>query len=264
MAKVCSINLILIFFILVSGSAFAEQRALYNTASYLARGKAMVATVDDYNVLFVNPAGIPLVKEPILDFEFMIEGSDGVSQNLTAFFGHTSDKYWKISDAKELAALNGKNTRARLGFLATYINDLFSFAFISNSLFDSAVNTTTTPLDTVYTSTDIAFQFGIARSFFEKKQFRLGGTGKVIYRGNMYGTFNFTQLQNMTVKPVDNPNANDGLAFSLDIGSQYTWNVGESEFSLGLAGLDLCTPFGIQPTPKGLLGDGNTGRPQIL
>jgi len=264
MAKVCLINLILIFFILVNGSAYAEQRQLYNTASYLARGKAMVATADDYNVLFVNPAGIPLIKEPILNFEFMVEGSNGMSQNLTAFFGHTSDKYWRLSDQKELAAMNGKNTRARLGFLATYIDDLISFAFISNNMLDSAVNTTTQPMDTIFSSSDIALQFGLAKGFFDKKQFRLGGTGKVIYRGSMAGTFSFSQLQTTSVRPVGNADANDGLAFSLDLGSQYTWNVGESEFSLGLAALDLCSPFGIQPTPKGLFGDGNLDRPEIL
>ena len=264
MAKVCLINLIFISFILVSSSAFAEQRQLYNTASYLARGKAMVANVDDYNVLFVNPAGIPLIKEPILNFEFMVEASDGVSQNLTAFFGHKSDKYWKLSDPNELAAMNGKNTRARLGFLATYIDDLISFAFITNNMLDSAVNTVTAPMDTIYSSSDIALQFGIAKGFFDKKQLRLGGTGKVIYRGNMAGTFSFAQLQTTSVRPVGNADANDGLGFSMDLGAQYTWYVNESEFSVGLAALDLCTPFGIQPTPKGVFGDGNKGRPEIL
>lgn len=261
MVKIRSINIILVFIFLVSVPVFAEQRELYNTASYLARGKAMVADVDDYNVLFVNPAGIPLIKERIINFEFLIEGSSGISDNLTAFFGYNSDKYWKITDTNDLTQLKGKNTRGRVGFLGTYITDLISFAVIANGMLDSFVNTVPTTKDTVFSTADVAVQFGIAKSFFEKKNFRIGGTGKAIYRGNRSGIFDTDQLQSQSIKPVGNLYANEGLAFSMDLGTQYTWFIDESEFSIGLAALDLSTPFGIQPK---IFGDGNTGRPEIL
>ncbi|MEI6093552.1 MAG: hypothetical protein WCQ47_07735, partial [bacterium] len=91
-------NIILIFIVLFSIPVFAEQRELYNTTSYLARGKAMAADVDDYNVLFVNPAGIPRIKDRIINFEFLVEGTDGISDNLTALFGYKSSKYWKVTN----------------------------------------------------------------------------------------------------------------------------------------------------------------------
>ncbi len=260
MARFINTTLVLLF--LFTCSAFAEQRELYTTSSYIARGKAMVADVDDYNVMFVNPAGMPLIKTPILDFEFILEGSNNISQNLTALFGTTSDKYWKITDPAKLAALNGQNTRARIGFLAAYVSDFISFAFITNGVMDDAINTSTgTPKDTVFSAVDIAFQSSIAKSFFEDKRFRIGATGKAVYRGNRFGTLSFAQLSSEGIKPYQNKFASEGLAFSMDLGTQYTVHYSESELSFGLAALDLCTPFGIQTK---FLNDGNPTRPQIL
>jgi hypothetical protein len=250
-------KLILMLTVLVSGPAFAEPGQLYTTARFLARGGAMGADVDDYNVLFVNPAGIPLVTDPILKFEFLLEGSSGISQNLTALFGHADNTRWKITDPTELAALNGLNTRARIGFVGAYINDLMSFAFITNGELDTAYDTSALPTANVFSAADIAVQFGMAKGFFDKKKFRIGGTGKLVYRGNKYGNYNFTQLSTESIKPFQNPYANEGMAFAVDLGMQYTWQVNESELSMGLTGLDLCMPFSIQPK---IFGDGNTGQ----
>ncbi|MEI6093209.1 MAG: hypothetical protein WCQ47_05955, partial [bacterium] len=182
--------------------------------------------------------------------------------NLTALFGYKSSKYWKVTNPDDLTPLNGKNTRGRLGFIGTYITDLISFAFVANGMLDSFVTSTTpTVKDKVFSTQDIAVQFGIAKSFLERKNFRIGGTGKAIYRGNVSGTLDLAQLETQGVKPVGNPFANEGLAFAMDLGTQYTWFEDESEISVGLAALDLATPFGIQAK---VFGDGNVRRPDIL
>jgi len=247
--------------ILVPVAAIAagmEQRPLYTSAQYLARGGAMGADVDDYNVIFVNPAGIPLVKDRIYNMEFQLEGSNGITDNLTAFFGY-ADK-WIITDPNDLNSLLGKDVGTKLSFLGAYVGDGFALAFLTSGVLDTAYTGAAPVSADVFSAADITFQVSIAKGFLKNDKLRFGGTGKVVYRASRVGTLTLTQLQNEGVKP-SGQYSSDGIAFAMDIGSQYTWTYNTYDLSVSATALDLATPFGINPKFSGNQG---TVRPPIL
>jgi len=251
----------LVVFILICSSVNAapmEQQGVYTSARWLGRGGAMVADVDDYNVIFVNPAGLPLIEVPILNFEFQLEGSNSITDNLTAFFGYR-DK-WVITDPADAEALKGQNIRTRVSFLTTYVTKSYAIAFISRGTMDTAYDSAAVPNTDVFSAADLTLQLTYGRGFLNN-HLRFGGTGKVAYRSGRFGNFTMTQLENEGIKPVATSQVKEGLALSFDVGTQYTLPHDTYDFNIGAAALDLATPFGLDPRiSKG----SDNGRPPIL
>ncbi len=234
-----------------------EQIGTYSSARWLGRGGAMVADVDDYNVIFVNPAGLPLIKEPILNFEFQIEGSGGITDNLTAFFGY--DNKWVINNPADVNGLIGKDVSTRLSFLTAYITDTYAIALISRGTMNTAYDTAAIPNADVFSAMDLILQLTYGKGFLDNR-LRVGGTGKLAYRSGRFGTFTMTQLKEQGLKPFG-ALAQEGLAFSFDVGIQYSWFMDTYDVSIGGSALDLATPFGLDPRiSKG----SDNGRPPIL
>ena len=252
--------LLLIAIIVTSLNVYAagmEQFATYTSARYLARGGAMTADVDDYNVIFVNPAGLPLIDEDILNFEFQLEGSGGITDNLTALFGY-ADK-WKITNPADLNSLKNKDVRTRVSFLSAYVTKSYAIALISRGTLDTAYDDAARPNADVFSAADVTLQLTYGKGFLDNK-LRFGGTGKVSYRTGRFGTFTLTQLQNPGIKPFGDY-SQEGLALSFDAGMQYTWNMTGYDISLGATALDLATPFGLDPRISTAI---DNGRPPIL
>lgn len=235
-----------------------EQQGVYTSARWLGRGGAMVADVDDYNVIFVNPAGLPLIKEPILNFEFQIEGSNGITDNLTSFFGY--DNKWVITDPADADSLRGKDIRTRISFLAAYVTKAYAIALISRGTMDNAYDNTAIPNADVFSAADVTIQLTYGKGFLNE-HLRFGGTGKFAYRSGRFGNFTMTELQNEGIKPVASSLVQEGFALSFDVGVQYTVPYDTFDFNIGASALDLATPFGLDPRiSKG----SDNGRPPIL
>lgn len=234
-----------------------EQRPVYSSARYLARGGAMSADVDDYNLIFVNPAGLPLLKEDILNFEFQLEGSGGITENLTTYFGY--DDKWKVMDPADIQALRNRTVATRLSFLGAYLTKSFAFAIISKGTLDTAYDNLSLPGADVFCATDLVAQLSYGRAFLDGK-LRFGGTGKIAYRSGRFGHLTMTELQNQGVKPTGTY-SQEGIAFSFDAGGQYSWFMKDYDISLGFVALDLSTPYGIDPR---ITNSKENGRPPIL
>jgi len=235
-----------------------EQQGVYTSARWLGRGGAMVADVDDYNVIFVNPAGLSLIEEPILNFEFQLEGSGGVTDNMTAFFGNSNK--WVITDPADVNSLKGKDVRTRMSFLTSYVTKAYAIALISRGTMDNAYDNTAIPNSDVFSAADVTLQLTYGRGFLND-HLRFGGTGKVAYRSGRFGTFTMTQLENEGIKPFASALSQEGLALSFDVGMQYTMPHDTYDFNIGGAALDLATPFGLDPR---LSKGSDNGRPPIL
>jgi hypothetical protein len=238
-------------------SAPMEQLPVYTSAQWLGRGGAMTADVDDYNVIFVNPAGLPLIKEPILNFEFQLEGSGGITDNLTAFFGYGSK--WVINNPADVNALMGKDVSTRVSFLASYITNSYALALISRGTMNTAYDTATPPNSDTFSATDLTLQLTYGKGFLDN-HLRVGGTGKLAYRSGRFGNFTMSQLETQGIKPFGSL-SQEGMAFSFDAGVQYSWTMQTYDVSIGGSALDLATPFGLDP--KFVTGNSN-GRPPIL
>ncbi len=235
-----------------------EQQGVYSSARWLGRGGAMVADVDDYNVIFVNPAGLPLIKESVLNFEFQIEGSTGITENMTALFGYANK--WAITDSADAEAMRGKDIRTRMSFLTTYVTNTYAIAFIARGTVDTAYDTASPPITDVFSATDLTLQLTYGKGFLDE-HLRFGGTGKFAYRSGRFGNFTLQQLQNEGIKPFGSPLVKEGLALSFDVGMQYTMPHETYDLSFGGSALDLATPFGLDPRiSKG----SDNGRPPIL
>jgi hypothetical protein len=234
-----------------------EQLPVYTSARWLGRGGAMTADVDDYNVIFVNPAGLPLIKEPVLDFEFQLEGSGGITDNLTAFFGY-SDK-WKVTNPSDLNSLIAKDVSTRVSFLTAYVTDTYAIALISRGTMNTAYDTATPPNADVFSATDVTLQLTYGKGFLDNS-LRVGGTGKLAYRTGRFGTFTMKQLETEGLKPFGQL-SQEGLAFSFDVGIQYSWFMEGYDVNIGGSALDLATPFGLDPR---ITKGSDNGRPPIL
>ncbi len=247
--------------LLLSSNAWAlwgEQREIYTSASFLARGGAMTSNVDDYNAIFVNPSGIGAVEEPILNFEFQIEGSSDIGENMTALFGYESN--WHADNQADIEALRNQNTRAKVGFLAAYIRQNFAFAMVSNGALDTAYDDATVPNVHAFGVGDVDIQFSGATSFLEDKRLKIGGTAKILYRTARTGFLTYDELATQGLKP-SGPYTDEGIAFSFDVGTQYAWKYTNYDISVGLAALDLSTPYGLNTK---FLGSTTGKRPPIM
>jgi len=239
-------------------ASWGEQRAVYTSASFLARGGAMTADVADYNAIFVNPAGIASIKEPILNFETQLEGSNKSNDNMTAMFGYGND--WHAMNQADIEALRNQDTRTKAGFLAAYIRQNFAFAMISTGALDMAYDDQTVPNVHSFVVGDVDMQMSVAKGFMENDKLKIGGTAKILYRTARTGFFTYDELATNGVK-LSGPRADEGIAFSFDVGTQYTWFQEGYDVSVGLSALDLATPYGI--TTK-FLGSTTEQRPPIM
>ncbi len=221
---------------------WGEQRETYTSASFLARGGAMTADVADYNAIFVNPAGIASIKDPILNLEIQIEGSNHSNDNMTALFGYGND--WHAMNQADIEALRDQDTRTKVGFLAAYIRKNFAFALVSSGTLDMAYDNQAVPGAYSFVDGDVDLQMSAAKGFMENDKLKIGGTVKFLYRTSKTGFFTYDQLVADGVKP-NGSYADEGIAFSFDVGTQYTWFQEGYDVSIGLSALDLATPYGI-------------------
>lgn len=237
---------------------WGEQRETYTTASFLARGGAMSSSVDDYNALFVNPAGVTRIEEPTGIVEIQVEGSTHIGDNMTALFGYTD--HWKTHDPADVEKLRDQNTRAKLGFLAAYLEKNFAFAMLSTGAMDMAYDSQTVPNVHTFGVGDVDIQMSAGTGFFDDERLKVGGTAKILYRTARTGYLSYDDLAAIGVKP-SGPYTDEGIAFSFDVGTQYSWSLTGYEVSVALSALDLATPFGIKTT---FLGSETGERPPIM
>ena len=235
-----------------------EQQGVYTSARWLGRGGAMVADVDDYNVIFVNPAGLPLIKDPLLNFEFQIEGSNSITDNITSFFGYNNK--WVITDPADAEALRGKDIRTRVSFLTAYVTNAYAIAFIAKGTMDNAYDNTAIPNADIFSAADLAIQLTYGKGFLND-HLRFGGTGKLAYRSGRFGNLTMTQLETEGIKPIGTWLVQEGFALSFDVGMQYTLPHDTYDFNIGASALDLTTPFGLDPR---LSKSSDNGRPPTL
>ncbi len=236
---------------------WGEQRETYTTASFLARGGAMSSDVDDYNAMFVNPAGISRIEDKTGIIELQVEGSTHVGDNMTALFGYSD--HWKTHDPADVEKLRGQNTRAKLAFLAAYLQKGFAFAMASSGAMDMAYDSQTVPNVHTFGVGDVDIQMSAATGFFEDERLKVGGTAKILYRTARTGYLTYDDLATIGVKP-SGPYTDEGIAFSFDVGSQYSWKLTGYDLSVGLSALDLATPYGIKTK---FLGSATGERPPI-
>ncbi len=250
-----------VFGLFISADAWAlwgEQREAYTSASFLGRGGAMSSDVSDYNAVFVNPAGLVKIEEPAFNVEFQIEGSTHVGDNMTALFGYTN--HWHANDAADIEKLRDQNTRAKLAFLAMYMQKNFAVALVSSGAMDMAYDGETVPNVHTFAVGDIDLQMSASRGFLENERLRIGATAKILYRTARTGYLSYNDLATIGVKP-SGPYTDEGLAFSFDVGSQYSWYFKQYELSVALSALDLATPYGIKTK---FLGSTTGDRPPIM
>jgi hypothetical protein len=233
--------------ILHQSFAFAEQRELYSTASFLARGGAMVADVDDINSIFANPAGIPNVPGKPFDITLKLDTSMGFNDFVTAYFG--TDPGGRIQTEDEFNAFRGKNSHANSSLAVTYIRDEFAYAFIIGGTIDGEYSNTDNPTVDLFSSIDTLAQISYGRGFLENNKFRVGATAKIAFRMGNFDTVNYDVLHERPIIPL-NSSSISGLALAVDIGSQYTWILNKSDISFGFAALDLTTPYLIPIIPN--------------
>jgi len=245
-------NLIISIFLYTS-AAFAEQRELYSTASFLARGGAMVADANDINTIFVNPAGIPIVPGRLLDITLKADTSLGLNDFITAYFG--TDPGGRIQTEEEFNAFRGKNSHTNTSFAVTYIRDEFAYALVLGGTIDGEYTNDAAPEVDLFSSFDALAQISYGRGFLENNKFRVGATGKLAFRLGNFDTVTYDVLHDRPIIPL-NSEAVSGLAIAVDIGSQYTWSLQKSDIGFGFALLDLTTPYLIPIIPSS-----SSGRP---
>jgi hypothetical protein len=228
------------WFLAYSVTLHAEQRALYTTASFLGRGGAMVADTDDYNAIFVNPAGLSSLDQGIMTMELQLESSMGLNNFLTAYFGY--DTHGMIPSQDSLVLFRDQNNRAKLSALTAYTKKDFGLGLFIATTIDTDYSDDAIPTADVYSAADVGAQISFSHGFLEKEKLKIGMTAKSIFRIGKFGNMDFTALNTNGVSPFG-ASSTYGVALASDIGAQYTWFQEKYNFSLGLSGLDLGTPF---------------------
>lgn len=232
---------------------FSQNLSFINT-TMLGKGGAFTADCDDENSVIVNPAGLPMLDEALFYSSIQINNSSGLTDFTNIYFGNNLDG--KVNGATEtFDGLSGETTRNAGSIFMTYITKKnFAYTLISTMLYDLKYNDFTDADEVIvdtFSTFDTTLQVSYGKSFLEKDKFRVGASAKTVYRVGKFTQLDATDLATAGIFPITNNDSenfiNEGVAFSFDLGTQYSWFLEDMTFSYGLSALDVGTPFGINP-----------------
>lgn len=199
--------------------------------------------IDDYNVLFYNPAGLARLQEGELNFGI----GAGVTTSAMGFYKDIEDasKATETEKVTKVQAVLDKNygktfgIRAPAGVNAIWARPKWGLGL---NLLDMSVNLSIhqvgSPQVAVSAYNDSTLALGLAKLYGEQDSLALGVTLKAIYRGYVGKSFNAFDLATNSsfFKTAD---AQEGLTVDADLGAQYKVIVPESGF---LAALKYAKP----------------------
>ncbi len=224
--------------VFVSWSAYADENLDYGIHQDYIAVRAMGAgntftVIDDYNLLFYNPAGLGRAKDSEINLGF------GAAVTTSALaFSEDIKSASKVPEAEKIAKMQeildknyGKNFATRLPAVnAIWTRPKWGVGLIiADSTINLAVHQLGSPQIAVSAYVDNTLAVGFARGYLEEDALTLGFTLKGVYRGYVGKSFNAFDLATNPdfFKPAD---ANEGLTGDVDIGSQYVMPIPESGF----------------------------------
>lgn len=229
----------IIFVILVSSFSYlkAAPLSVYSTTQCLAKGGACSAMVEDYSSIFVNPSLLNYIEKEGFRVEVQIEGSSKIDKLSNGILGESP--YWKFKDQSLFQSLEGKNISGGLSFLTSYLKKSWALSFFAKSSLSS--NFVDQDTANIYFGTDLGLQYTYAKSFLRDKRLKLGFNIKTIHRSASFGLKDYSYLS--TNGFYNAGYEQNGIAFAVDLGSQYKIKRKNYETNFALSFLDLGSPF---------------------
>lgn len=249
-------------------SLMFAQNITFIDANQLGKGGASTADISDVSAVLLNPAGITLLEDSVIYTSIQINNSVGVTDFTDIYFGTNLDG--KVYETSRLKNKSGVTTRNSVGIFASYVTEQnFAYTIVSSMLYDlkysEFADVNDLKVDT-FSTIDTVMQISYAKSFLEKDKFRVGASAKTVYRVGKFRTLDKDELGDTGIFPTTGSTTepginyvNEGVAFLVDLGTQYSWFIDDTTVSFGISALDIGTPFAINP---GLLG--GSGRPPTI
>jgi hypothetical protein len=215
------IALIFLFCLITKPVHAAQSEYLHNThltPRIMGMGGAFTAVADDYNALYVNPAGLGWLEEGELNFDLQGMFTPNILTLQSDLKGAGSDPT-KIQTA--LQGYYGQHFASRVGLAATWARPTWGIGIKPVDLtIEGDIHGTAGTTVGVQAYQDSTLQYGKAWYFFEDKALSVGIAPKAVYRVYFekdLTIFDFVQSSDL----FRMSDAQEGMAFDGDIGFLY-------------------------------------------
>lgn len=219
-----------LFVILFTDLAAAKEIVpLYRSARYSALGGACLATVEDEEAVFINPAGLAapsplIIKYLNLNLELSLDTVTAVTESIGAFRKFDSDSF---------DALMGKNAYGRAQFAPLFRMPYFGIGLITDGQVAFYTANKAMPQMTIGYQTTNGVQAGFGYSLLGKggrrsrrtvqPDWRVGLAGKVLWRRGGYREFLPLDLLRLSGDKDAFKELFGGyeMGYGVDLGTQY-------------------------------------------
>jgi hypothetical protein len=215
----------LIYFLSVAATStvFAAQSEYlhdtYISTRVQGMGGAYIGLADDYNALFLNPAGLARLEEGEINLDLQFGATPSILNFANDLTGAGSDPT-KLQTV--LQSNFGSHFGSRVGLGGTWVRPKFGLAIMPLDLTVQADIRGAAGLTVgVQAYQDTVVQFGYAWNFNESKSFSFGLSPKFVYRAYFEKSLSLLDLATSTTlfRPSD---AQEGMTVDADVGFLYT------------------------------------------
>lgn len=188
----------------------AEIYESYNGIRQMGMGGASVAVVNDETALFLNPAALGKLRDPILT---LVDPEAGGNSAMQTFLGGSAvpDLLDPQSQLNWLNQNKGTHFHTHLQVFPSIVTTNFGFGIIDRYSYDGEVDSTGTNYTLNYTN-DIGPVLGTSLRFFDGK-IKIGGSARIINRIQAKKTIP-ANSQNLTWSSI----ADEGVGIAGEVG----------------------------------------------